>query len=209
MTHRDPNKPTGRDPRILLFLGLTLTGTALAADHNEADGTKADDIADIDDLYAWHTSDGKIVVVLTVGGPGAEAGEVLPDFDGQVIYGVHIDDTGDAIPDHDIWIRFGQNGAGAWGVQFTGIPGSTATVDGAVMTQLDAGGGLKAIAGVYDDPFFFDFQGLQDTLATGTISFNSKRDSFAGMNVNAIAFEMDASALSSTSFKIWSSSGRK
>src|SRR5436190_20840014 len=99
--HPKPRTSLSQGQRVLL-LTLALPGTSLAADHNEADGTKADDIADIDDLYAWHTPDGKVVVVLTFAGPGAEADEKLASLDNEVIYGVHIDDTGDAIPDHDV-----------------------------------------------------------------------------------------------------------
>jgi hypothetical protein len=191
-------------------LALGLGGPAVAADHNEADGTKADDISDIDDVYAWHTGDGKVVVAVTFGGPGAEGGRVLAPYDDQVIYGVHLDTTGDGVAEHDVWVRFGQNGAGDWGVQFTGIPGANATVEGAVQTTLAGGGiGLNAVAGVYDDPFFFDFQGLLDTLGTGTVMFQSNRDSFAGMNVNAFVFELDAAAVGATSFKLWATSGRK
>lgn len=195
--------------RTALAVGLLWSGTAFAADHNEADGTKADHIADIDDVYAWHKNDGKIVVIVTFGGPGADAASTLGALDAGVIYGVHIDTNADNVADKDIWVRFGEDSMGAWGVQFTGIPGGNAVTEGAIQTTLDAGGGLSAAAGVYDDPFFFDFQGLQDTLATGALSFMSSRDSFAGKNVNALVFEMDGAAVGATSFKLWATSGRK
>jgi hypothetical protein len=193
----------------LLF--LTLAGPAVAADHNEADGTKADHVADLDDVYAWHTSDGKIVAVVTFGGPGADASAVLEGLDDGVVYGIHVDDDGDYVADHDIWVRFGQNGAGAWGVQFEGIPGGTATVSGPIQTEIDAGSGLRAIAGVFDDPFFFDFTGLQDTLATGAVSFQATRDSFAGKNVNAIVLEMSTAAATggAANVNLWATTGRK
>jgi hypothetical protein len=189
-----------------VLLSAVLMGSAAAADHNEAAGVEADDIADIDDVYAWHTGDGKIVVIVTFGGSGAST-EALASFDDHVIYGIHIDDTADNVPDYDIWVRFGQDSGGAWGVEFTDIPGSTGVTSGAIQTSLDAGNGLHAEAGVFDDPFFFDFQGLLDTLATGTLSFMNTRDSFAGKNVDAVAFELDASKIASP-FKIWASTGR-
>jgi hypothetical protein len=195
--------------RAALVFGMLGSTAAMAADHNEADGTKADHIADIDDVYVWHKDDGKIVVIVTFGGPGAETPGVLGTLDADVIYGVHMDTNGDNVADKDVWVRFGQDHMGAWGVQFTGIPGGSAVVEGAVQTTLDAGNGLSAAAGVYDDPFFFDFQGLQDTLATAAVSFMNTRDSFAGKNVNALIFEMDGAAVGATSFKIWATSGRK
>ncbi len=182
---------------------------AYAADHNEADGTKSDHIADIDDVYAWHKADGNIVVAVTFGGPGADPVGVLGALDSGVIYGVHIDTDADNVANFDVWVRYGTNGLGATGVQFTGIPGGTAVVEGPTDMILDAGSGLSAIGGVFEDPFFFDFQGFQDTLASGAVMFQSTRDSFAGKNVNAIVFEMDGAALGSATFKLWATSGRK
>lgn len=195
--------------RAALAVGLMGSGPAWAADHNEADGTKADHIADIDDVYAWHKDDGKIVVIVTFGGPGAETPGSLGTLDADVIYGVHLDTNADNVADKDVWVRFGQDHMGAWGVQFTGIPGGNPVVEGAIQGTLDAGMGLSASAGVYDDPFFFDFQGLTDTLNTGTVYFMSTRDSFAGKNVNAFVFEMDGAAVGAASFKLWATSGRK
>lgn len=186
------------------------SATAIAADHNEAPGTKADPIADIDDVYAWHDS-GKIVVVLTFSGPGANAAAAPPEFDPGVLYGIHVDNDGDYVAEHDVWARFGEASDGTWGVQLTGIPGATGTVVGAVGAQLDAGDGLRAQAGVFDDPFFFDFTGFQNTLSTGSVAFDSTRDSFAGKNVNAIVFEMDADAArgAANTVRVWATTGRK
>lgn len=194
----------------VLATGLPAVQTARAADHNEAPGVLADRIADIDDVYAWHTNDGKVIVIVTFGGVGGDPVAPPNAFDADLLYGIHLDNDGDLVPDQDIWVRFGQDAYGAWGVQFEGIPGGTGTVSGAVNTTIDAGNGLRAAAGVYDDPFFFDLTGLQDTLATATVSFDSTRDSFAGKNTNAIIVEMDTVAATSNSLvRIWSTSGRK
>ena len=186
---------------------LVLPGLAAAADNNEASGAVADHIADIDDVFVW-ADGGKVVVAVTFGGAGADGASTLAALDGGVIYGVHMDTDGDYMSDRDVWVRLGQNGAGAWGVQFTGIPGGDPMVVGAVESSLSAGGPLMARAGSFDDPFFFDFQGLLDTLATGAVSFQSGRDSFAGQNVNAFIFEMDAAEFSGP-FTVWATSGRK
>ncbi|MEZ4452707.1 MAG: DUF4331 family protein [Nannocystaceae bacterium] len=180
-------------------------GVVTAADHLDAPATKADHAADITDFYAWHKDDGKIVVVLNyaglteVGQPGL--------YDSSVVYGVHIDNNGDNTPDENVWIRFGQNSMGEWGVQFTGLPGVAEPVVGAVGETIDAGLGTRAYAGLRDDPFFFDLQGLTDTLMTGTLSFDNTRDTFAMTNVNSIIFEMstDAAAGGSNTVKLWSS----
>jgi hypothetical protein len=182
---------------------------ALAADHNEAGGTQADEISDIDDVYAW-VEGTKAVAVLTFAGPGADPAAPPSAYDADVIYMIHIDNNGDLAPDFDILVRFGEDSLGDWGVQFENIPGSTGTVSGAVDTTIDAGNGLSAIAGVFDDPFFFDFTGLTDTLNSATVSFDSARDSFAGKNVNAIVVEMDlVTAANGDAMNIWATTGRK
>lgn len=191
-------------------LGLACAGTALAADHNEATGVKADGSADIDDVYAWHTADGKIVAVVTFAGQGGDPAGPPDPYDADLLFGIHVDNTGDYVSDADVWVRFGQDGSGLWGVQFEGIPGGAAVTSGAVGATLDAGNGLRAQAGVFDDPFFFDLTGLNDTLATAAVSFQSTRDVFAGKNVNAIVLEMSTSAVTGTApLHLWATSARK
>jgi hypothetical protein len=186
-------------------------GVAVAADHNEAPGVVADHVADIDDVYAWHTADGKLVAIVTFAGPGGLPVAPPDAFDAGVLYGIHLDNSGDNLPDQSVWVRFGQNAAGAWGVQFEGIPGATGTVSGPVGSAIDAGNGLQAMVGVFDDPFFFDLTGLTDTLATGAVSFQSTRDSFAGRNVNAIVVQMDTAAATASNnhVRLWATSSRK
>jgi hypothetical protein len=201
-----------RGARWALVPWVLVAIPVFAADHNEAPGTRADRIADIDDVYAWHTDDGKVVVIVTFGGVGGDPAGPPQGYDADVLYVIHVDTTNDVATDVDILVRFGQNTAGEWGVQFEGIPGSTGTVSGPVDTVLDAGNGLSVAAGVYDDPFFFDFSGLLDSIATTDLSFDSTRDAFAGKNTNAIIVEMDtASTLVTglTNLNIWASTGRK
>ena len=103
--------------------GVLALGTSgvFAADHAEAPGTQADSAADISDFYAWHTADDKVVAVIDFAGLAA-AGDPAT-YDADVLYGIHIDNDGDNEPDLDVWVRFGQNGAGEWGVQVVDLPG--------------------------------------------------------------------------------------
>lgn len=190
--------------------GLALGSSGVfAADHSEAPGTMADLAGDISDFYAWHTADDKVVAVLDFAGLAA-AGSAAT-YDADMLYGIHIDNNGDNEPDIDVWVRFGQNGAGEWGVQVVDLPGADATVEGAVDTVIDAGGGLRVFAGPREDPFFFDLEGYLETLDTQTIAFDMTRDSFAGLNVTAIVVEMDAATASGgmDGFQMWATSGRK
>jgi hypothetical protein len=65
-------------------------------------------------------------------------------------------------------------------------------------------------AGLRDDPFFFDLQGFQDTLATATVAFTGA-DALAGLNASAIVFEMDSATLVGNGHNIsaWATTGRK
>ena len=199
------------------LLAATLPCAALAADHVEAPSASADPAADIADFYAWHTADGRIEAIITFAGAGSSADGGV--YDADVLYGIHIDNTGDSVADHDIWIRFGQDGAGNWGVQVEGLPGADAeVVSGPVETVIPAGEHLNIWAGQAEDPFFFDLEGYQAVLASGSLfdkggalAFDSTRDFFAGLNVTAIAVEMDAESVvdAFNQVQIWATTSRK
>ena len=185
---------------------LVLWGPALAADHFEAPLAEADVEADISDLYAWVDGDGNTVVVLTWGWRVSRG----ITWDDEVLYAVHVDNDGDRVADHDVEVRFGQSAEGGWGIQVTGIPGTEAPVVGPALFTLDAGNGLKVWSGLADDPFFMDLQGFQDTLATGTLSFDGTRDSLAGTFVIGVAFTMDTTMAldGGSSLDLWATTSR-
>lgn len=195
---------------LLLLAALPLLATA--ADHSEAPGTRADPAADIADLYVWHAGDELVTVLTFAGGPAAGvpmAGKT--QFDDEVLYTIHIDNDGDNISDIDVNTRFGQNPGGRWGVLVENLPGAKRPrVFGPADEVFGAGGDLEIFAGRTDDPFFFDLEGFQQTLATGAIAFDSGRDSFAGLNVTALVLEMDLAAATdgSDSVSVWATTGR-
>ena len=193
--------------RTSLVAGLLAFGVpALAADHAEAPVSSADPAADISDLYTWH-SEGTVKAVLAFN-PSLVPGEAGV-YDADVLYTLHFDVDGDQVSDHDVHVRFGQSSSGKWGVQAMNLPGASAPVVGAVETVIDAPGG-RLFAGLRDDPFFFDLTGFNDTLATGTLSFDPARDAFAGSNIMVIAMEFDAASLlgTDTTFQAWATTSR-
>lgn len=208
----------------LLALGL-VSGTALAADHADAPGTKGahgDHAADITDVFVFRAG-GKLVGAINIAGapsPQTRVDGPSGTFDPQVIFSYNIDTNCDAKPDITVNVRFGLNSAGAIGVQLENLPGAGATlVSGPVEKVNTTPSGLKFFAGRKDDPFFFDFEGFTATEAsfdptnqtsTGQLLFNNKRDSFGGRNVTSIVFEMDQATASQNSSKIcvYATSGR-
>ncbi len=191
---------------LAVLFGLTLSATAIAADHAEAPIAGADAAADIADLYAWH-DEGTLTTILTVAGLGLPGEAAV--YDADVAYGIHIDNDGDNEADIDIIVKFGQDSQGEWGVQVSNLPGTGAPVSGAVEQVVQAAGG-KIWVGLRDDPFFFDLEGYENTLATGALSFDSSRDSLAGTNVTAIALEMDLGVATggNDTIQVWATSGR-
>lgn len=168
---------------LLAAASMTLgSQEVVAADHADAPGTDGpnggDAAADIGDLFAWHTDDGKVVAIITFAGLQTPGGEAV--YDRDVLYTLHIDNTASAggltvggqrtsndndnESDIDINIRFGQNFMGDWGVQIENMPGTDAPIQGAVDTTIDAGDGNMALAGTFDDPFSFDLTGFRTTV---------------------------------------------
>lgn len=190
-------------------LGLPLLSSlGFAADHADAPASTADPAGDITDLYAWHT---ETSVVVALGFSGLSEPGTPANYDRDVLYTVHVDNDGDYVADREVYVRFGQNDGGDWGVQVENLPGATETIVGPVETTLDAGLGLRVFAGLRDDGFFFDLDGFKMTTMTGDLSFDNTRDTFAGTNITMIVFEMstDAVAAGSDTLQIWATTARK
>jgi hypothetical protein len=186
---------------------LALAGAVQAADHAEAPGTRADSPADIADVYAWHEGN-SLVSVITFDGlrtPGQPA-----TFDQGVLYALNIDNDGDLTPDIRVECRFIRDARGNQGIRVTNLPGSPDPIVGFLDSTINASGRPRVFAGLMDDPFFFDLEGFRNTLATGTLSFDGTRDSFAGLNVLAIALRMDLDAAldGGSTLNLWATTAR-
>ncbi len=175
--------------QFLPGLGLT------AADHLDPPGrtdpnvdSTPDRAADIADLFAWH-SDDAINLILTFAGP--QATDQPATYDPDVLYTINISNAGSRTDTEiPIYIRFGNGpSAGQAGVQVSNVPGTTSPIVGAVETNI-ARNGVVVRAGLFDDPFFFDLQGFRETANTGTLSFDSNRDFFAGQNLTAVVISI-------------------
>lgn len=178
---------------------------AHAADHAEAPLIAVDPAADIADAYAWHDGN-HLNLILTFAGGGLPGQDAV--YEDGVRYTVYFDADNDQVPDHAIHAQFGQNGAGQWGIRVMDLPGAGGPVIGGVETLLSQSG-TKVWAGLRDDPFFFDAEGLGITLGTGDLSFDNTRDSFAGTNVTAIAMRTRLSSLPFDGpFQVWATASR-
>lgn len=197
-----------------------MTGGATAADHADAPSSTLDPSADITDVFVFRAAD-KLVGVIAFGGaprPRARVDGPTGRFDPDALFTYHIDTNRDALPDINVRIRFGKNSKNEWGVELENLPGARSRyVFGPVETVNTSASGLRFYAGLRDDPFFFDFEGFQDTLSTfaadgpsGQLRFSSARDSFRFRNLTAIAFEMDIDAATkgSRDINVWATASR-
>lgn len=156
-------------------------------------GTTSDSAADIADVFLWNPTPTTVAAAVTVAGP-KEAG-VGPTYDRDVLYRLHLSNDGDPTTDEFVVdVRFGRDPNGNWGVQFSGLPGVATPVVGPVQTVLTSGA-VRAEAGLFDDPFFFDLQGFNDTRATGVLSITSTRNFFAGKNDTGFVLDFPRAAV--------------
>lgn len=203
--------------------GVLASGLALAADHTESPAATGDRPADIGDIFFFDPGDteGRLVAMITYGGGSDTNDQMDADFycDRDVLYSFYVDrdDNGDGAdsvePDVRIDIRMAEQEDGSCTVQLDNVPGAGDDFSGTVAGDnriFQSGSGLNAFIGSTDDPFFFDSQGFGETLSTGTVAIDSTRDTFAGRNLSAIAFEIDTAALSDTQtvFKAWATTAR-
>lgn len=163
--------------------------------------------ADIADIYAFH-DDNFVYILDTFGGPSDPS---LPAFyDPRVLHTINISTTAPASsPEISMRFRFGpgQN-PGEVGVQAVNVPGVPGEFVGPVEQVLNSNGAML-FAGLRDDPFFFDSQGLRESRTTGTLAFNNQRSFFFGKNITVIAVAIPRSQLpADTTMHIWSTSAR-
>ncbi|AXQ28671.1 DUF4331 domain-containing protein [Solimonas sp. K1W22B-7] len=202
----------------LAALVLGLAGTpSWAADHAESPGPTGDPAADIADVYLFRAPDrpNRLVAAMSFGNRPLPLTRIDFGFfcDPRVLYTFNFDnDGGDVNPVRSVRARLGRSARGNCGLQLEAVPGATATFSGPAETVFTSPGGLRAFAGLRDDPFFFDFPGFVATLGTfgasdvssGTLefatvkavpAFSKGRDGFKGRNASIIVFEMDLDAI--------------
>jgi hypothetical protein len=201
-------------PSALAISALFFVGhrAIVAADHNEpaartevgVDPTP-DRAADLADVYAFHDAT-NLVVAITFGGPAATNLPAI--YDPNVLYRIHISNDGNrATTEIPIDIRFGFDGTNP-GIEVRGLPGVPG-IQGPVETNISQGGYLVR-AGLFDDPFFFDLQGLRDTRATGTLMFRNNRSAFANANITGVVIQIPRSRVENgnNQIDVWSEAGR-
>ncbi len=186
------------------FAGATPGG---AADHLEAPLVKLDGRTDINDVYAFRNGS-NTVLVMTV---NPVAGVVSPTtFDPQGEYRFQIDNNGDYRKDKTIEFEFSEVRAdGTQAVEVEGLGGRDQKGTSGQAFSLRNGG--QAMAGLFDDPFFFDLDAFLGTVkGQGTRAFcdANARDFFNGFNVSALVIEIPSAQLTgaTSTINVWGES---
>lgn len=164
--------------------------------------------ADIADIFTWY-SDDTVKVIVTFGGPSSITQPA--SYDRDVLYKILISTAAPAdTPEVVIRARFGPGKVpGEWGVRFEGLPGVTGAIEGPVETTL-LKDGIKARAGLFDEPFFFDLQGFRESRSLGAIRFLNTRNFFDANNDTALVIEIpkDRFAGATTPLGFWTTTAR-
>ena len=225
-------------PRALAALcALAVSAAVMSADHAESPGTDADPAADLADIFIFPSpeSPNKTVGAITFGGRAAPRSRIDGSFycDPKVLYTFHIDRADaagnfDNVADVEILARLGKDPAGNCGLQLENVPGAGGTFSGKTESVFSSPGGMRAFAGLRNDPFFFDAEGYAALVASfatpgqngdvvGAFRLGgglARRDSFAFRNVSVIVFEMGNDALAPAvngirpKVRVWSTTGR-
>jgi len=211
---------------------MTGPSSGRAADHVDAPGLTppgGNYQLDLTDIYAWRAKNGNTVLAANVNGlskagtkPVFASG--VPSVNGTkgVAYWLRIDNNGDAVSDVDLRITFSKpdaNGVQKLMVDRNGkslLVGKT-TAPGKKIVTINKQNGVKAFAGLRDDPFFFDLAGFLDiTAALDADKTNDAKsfvgckaprtDFFKGFNVSSIVLDLPPSLLTadgSTNIGVW------
>lgn len=216
--------PRSRSLRVATAVAALAFATTRvhAADHAEAPLVESDQAADIADVYAFvdPNDDTKVVLAFDVHGfivPGENGN--LGGFDHAVQYRFNIENTGDAVPDETITVRFDEQASrsqpqvarisvlpshgrplASFRAPSTVSSATAATAPAPVVTT-DPDTGISFFAGLTDDPFFFDvpaFNRFAGSVLAGSpdVSLLDRgRDTFAGYNVQMIALSVPVAML--------------
>lgn len=197
-----------------VLLPLALMGVpAAAADHAESPGADADPAGDLADVFLFISPENprRLVGAMTFGGrPAPRSRTDIVYCDPKLVYVLNIGRASAAgtftnQPVIKVVARFGKSDTGRCGLQLENVPGAGGTFSGPTETVLTSSSGLRAFAGIRNDPFFFDAEGYNGMIAAFDapppaagylvssfgLGTRPRRDSFANRNITAVVFEMD------------------
>jgi hypothetical protein len=218
-----------------------VAGRTFASDHQDTPFVELNQRYDVNDVYAFPSpTPGRVVLVLGTSSPLTPAGTPTAAFgdEGEVLYQLKVDNTGDAR--EDLVFQFTFTGpAGAQQVHVRGpvapnqvglanTLAGNAALDGAVGQSLGSPAAMQVFAGPRDDPFFIDLEaffrilpdrkpetGPLSAITQGPLTFRPAGqavDFVRGFNDLAIVVELPTAALTANGarprFGVWGTTSR-
>lgn len=179
---------------------------AVSADHLDAPAVKKDGRIDINDVYVFHPGASqnlnRTVLAMTVNpAAGVISGKT---FRQGARYEFLIDKNGDARPDTTVRTQFSalENGEQDYTVRW--IKGDDSKVIARGETnEVESDGGVKAFAGLRDDPFFFDLNSFNSLGTGGAFCQTGDSDFFRTFNTSAVVLEVPTSMIGSGPVGVW------
>ncbi|HKJ15792.1 MAG TPA: DUF4331 family protein [Xanthomonadales bacterium] len=171
-----------------LLLTAAMASTAFAADHLDAPLVQNDPASDINDIYTFVNPNDtdELILVMTVN-PIANSATRFSDV---VAYRFNI---GNADGEESITCTFTRPDETFLSQDVNCIAPGGRSVSGAIGATRQ-NGDMRVYAGLRDDPFFFDLQAFNDTVASQAPAFTDPgTDFFAGLNTLAIVVGIDNS----------------
>jgi len=205
---------------------IAVAAWVFAADHIEAPAVKSTQ-ADITDYYAFESPADQNNMVFVCNLLGFLTPGNVPSFDENAMVEFNIDNNGDLVEDLVIQCTFTGGKLQVYGPvkpTQTGLSSTLVNAQGPSLTadinQTGTANGMKAFAGVRDDPFFMDFTRftqIADSLVQAAgggqgpqRGFNSPgSDAFAGTNVLSVVVEVPKSTLGGTALNTWVTTNQK
>jgi hypothetical protein len=179
-----------------------LDAPTLGEIHNANDNltvVKRNGPLDINDLYVFKAQTAnRTVLAMTVNPAVNLIGPAIFDTDG--IYTFNIDTNGDAVPNIQYRVTFGDpdaNGVQHYNVKLNDREVASGFTNNA-RGQSTSRDGVKAFAGMRSDPFFFDLLAFLGTVkheGTSSLLDNVGHDFFTPLNTQAIVVELPNAAL--------------
>ncbi|MGH3137859.1 MAG: DUF4331 family protein [Gaiellaceae bacterium] len=177
---------------------------AVSADHLDAPTVKKDGRTDINDVYVFHPGASqnlnRTVLAMTVNpAAGVISGTT---FRPGARYELLIDTNGNARPDITIRTQFSSVENGQQDYTVRRIKGDDSKVIARGETnEVESEDGVKAFAGLRDDPFFFDLAAFNAGAAFCPGGVGT--DFFLGLNTSVIAVEVPTSMIGSGAVGVW------
>ncbi|MET0553937.1 MAG: DUF4331 family protein [Vicinamibacteria bacterium] len=160
-----------RGARAAVVATALLVPAARAADHLDTPTVIADPAADIGDLFAWTSTDGRrLNLAMTV---------VAHRFSDRLQYVFHVDSGrgfGATTDSRDLVCTFDAAGAGACALGDDRAQGDAGRPEGLA----SAGGRFRVFAGLRDDPFFNNVKGTRAALNRAASAFAGAPEDAAG-----------------------------